>query len=257
MIRSVDETPVRNRRLDLEGAANFRDLGGYPTRDGRETVWGKIFRADSLDALTPADLDRLAGLSLRAVCDLRTLFELRHFPNAFSAEGDHGVSYHHHQMALPRDEDALPGATAAERYARLYRHMLDHSGTTFRAIFGRLADPAAYPYVFHCTAGKDRTGVVAAVVLLAAGVDREIVLADYVETETHAEQLLVRLTPYLRARGIEPARDGFKVRVFPEAMAALLDHLEAEHGGVSAYLTRAGVTDAQLAAFRQQFVREA
>ncbi len=238
------------RRLVLEQAVNFRDLGGYPTRDGAMTTWGKLFRADSLDLLTEADLRRLERLGLRTACDLRHPTEADRYPSRF--RGHARVAYYHIAVSLPPADDPVVPKLGAARYRLLYPFILDHGAPTFRALFERLADPESYPLVFHCTAGKDRTGVVAAVLLLAAGVDRDTALADYLETRRHIEELRARLEAFVRARGVDPAR--YLIDVYPEAMAGALDHLERRYGTAEDYLLGCGITPAQLDAFRAIFV---
>lgn len=238
------------RRLDLESCANFRDLGGYLTGDGGETAWGKIYRADALAELTEADMARLDALPLRVACDLRSIRELTRHPNVF-AERD-TVAYHHLAVALPSDDDANTSARDPNRNFVVYQHMLDHSGATFRALFERLSAAESYPIVFHCTAGKDRTGVVAAVLLLIAGVDRGTVFADYLHTADYANELGERLARLFGQPRYDPER--FPIEVHPEAMAAVLDRIEGHYGGAEGYLARAGVTAAQVTAFRREFV---
>lgn len=206
--------------LQLEGMFNLRDLGGYTTVDGRRTRTGRIFRADSLAHLTETDLAHVTALSLSLVCDLRRPEEVEKLPNRLPP----GVRYDHNPMVLDINvmgDFRLPDYDwDSFRLETLYMQMLDHSGATFRRVFAHLADATAYPFLFHCAAGKDRTGMVAALLLRTAGVDDAIVVNDFALSEAHIQPKL----PEFRARMQErnPAGAGAE-KLFSapaEAMAA-------------------------------------
>jgi protein-tyrosine phosphatase len=174
------------RRVILEGATNFRDLGGYATVEGRHTRWGRVFRSDAFHALTDDDVDRLADLGISVVYDLRSKQERNPQPNVFTADG------HPRSVQLPLGSGAdehcgLPPVEVLRAgtgfIVDLYRGMLEHSATTFGALLSGLAEPDALPAVFHCMWGKDRTGVAAALLLSALGVAQEDVVVDYGLTE--------------------------------------------------------------------------
>jgi protein-tyrosine phosphatase len=168
-------TDMPSRRIQLEGAFNFRDLGGYRSRDGRHVRWRRIFRADNLSMLTDSDHRMLADMSLATVIDLRTHAEVE---RAGRIRSSGNYAYHHIPMA-----DVLPDTTdrrwaSAEFAANRYLDMLEGASACMRAALAIMADPSSHPVVFHCAAGKDRTGIVAVVVLGLLGVGRgDIIVA--------------------------------------------------------------------------------
>ncbi len=239
-----------HRRLPLEHPVNFRDLGGYPAGPGRQTAWNRLYRADTLHGLSAADIEALRALGLRAACDLRSRGEVARHPSAFHG-GEH-VAYHHIAARLPPSDDPLATTLDNSRHAYVYRYILDHGAPMFQGLFVRLGDPESYPLVFHCTAGKDRTGIVAAVLLLTAGVDRETVYADYLETMTYADQLHRRLWSLFGEGEFDPER--YPIQVHPEAIEAVIERLDRHYGSARAYLDAMGVPAAHVDTFLAQFV---
>jgi protein-tyrosine phosphatase len=243
------------RRLVFEGIQNFRDMGGYPTVDGGHVRWGQLFRADNLHKLTVADLDAFRSLGVRTIYDLRSDIERAEFPGPFAA------------TALPivgRPDDATPGppsidltAADGEQMLRdMYVGSLIHSAAKFGALLNGLADSSRVPAVFHCHGGKDRTGVAAALVLLALGVDRETVLDDYEATSRYRTIVDQQdsLTNLL-ARGISPEAAASVLGTPRWAMGEALEAIEGTHGGVEAYLTRtAGMSTRTLRRLRDLHV---
>ena len=260
--RYVSVTPVgggtlvvAERRVPLAGITNFRDLGGYPTADGGTTRWGRVFRADALHKLTDADLVALHSLGVRAVYDLRGEVERTDFPGPVDSL---------HVPIVGRPADAIlppPPAdmttTDGERMLRdMYVGSLEHSATQIGTIMRGVADPEQMPAVFHCHGGKDRTGVVAAVLLLALRVDREIVLDDYEATRRYRliEDQQDSLANIL-ALGVSPEAAAGVLGTPRWAMAAALDAIADTYAGIDAYLTGpARVTAGELSALREQLI---
>lgn len=242
----------RTRRLSLDGAANFRDLGGYPVPGGH-TAWGKIFRSDSLHSLSEADHARLAALGVRTVVDLRQDSERARAPSPFL--GHATVRYHHNPL---QSEDPF-SHTPPERLhvidlAAFYRSMLAGSAATFAYLFGLLARPESYPLVFHCASGRDRAGVAAALVLLAAGVPRAHVIQDYLLTARFLEERVERLRERYHAHDVDPEPILRNLQACERYIAAALDLVEERCGDAARYLHQAGLTEDELAAFRAVFV---
>src|SRR6516225_2972928 len=176
---SALDTP---RVLALEAAYNFRDLGGYGTTDGRVTRWRTVFRSDGLHRLTAADLGVMQDIDLRTVIDLRTACELVE-RGRFPLDA-HPVGYHHVSlMDVIWDPGQAPaetsGAPVADFLLQRYIEMIDGAGARIGDIFAILADLDALPAVFHCAAGKDRTGILAALLLSSLGVSEETIMEDY------------------------------------------------------------------------------
>jgi protein-tyrosine phosphatase len=225
-----------DRMIALEGAVNFRDLGGYETGDGRQTRWRTLFRADGLGELTEADLSVLRQLGIRTVIDLRSGSELER--GRFDVDA-HPVAFHHFPFIdeLPdaQDFDRRPGLLGTQ-----YLEIVRDAGGQILAALDVLASPDALPAVFHCTAGKDRTGVLSAVLLSLLGVDEPTVVADYALSGSAMLALRAKLiAKYPEGREtLESIDEVFSAD--PVQMERLLDHLEEQYGSVTAYVDGLG-----------------
>jgi protein-tyrosine phosphatase len=238
------------RRLAWDACANVRDLGGYPTADGQETRWGAVVRADSLAALTPAGRDALLAYGVRAVVDLRLPAEIAERPNPFAEPGDHGVAYSNVSLIDPAAGFPPDTFTLAESY--LWN--LDRFSGQVAAAVAAVANAPSGGVLFHCAAGKDRTGWISALLLALAGVpDREIA-DDYALT---AECLRSRNQQWLEhGPGDRAEREAMLARYAPtvEVMLEVLAGLRRRYGGVEAYLRAAGVTAEDLARVRARLL---
>jgi protein-tyrosine phosphatase len=250
----ADATVAAERRVPFTGATNFRDLGGYPTSDGGRTRWGTVFRSDALHQLTDADLARYGSLGLHAVYDLRGETERYRYPNPFPSL--HLSLLAHVESAPSAAAADLASATDAaggERVLReLYHGMLANSGPVFGRLLAGLADPERLPAVFHCTGGKDRAGISAALLLEFLGVGRDDVLDDY-ELTARYRQREHQSESYanLLATGMAPEAAAVVLAAPRWAMAETLRALDEEYGGAEAYLTeRAGLEPATLGKLR-------
>jgi protein-tyrosine phosphatase len=225
-----------DRMIALEGAVNFRDLGGYETRDGRRTRWRTLFRADGLGELTETDLAVLRRLGIRTVIDLRSGSELER--GRFDVEA-HPVAFHHFPFIdeLPdaQDFDRRPGLLGTQ-----YLEIVRDAGSQILGALAVLAAPDALPAVFHCTAGKDRTGVLSAVVLSLLGVDEPTVVADYALSGAAMVRLRAKLiAKYPEATAtLEGIDEVFSAD--PAQMEQLLDHVQETYGSVGAYIEGLG-----------------
>lgn len=253
------DTP--SRLVALEGAYNFRDLGGYPAVGGRLTRWGLLYRSDTLHELTPGDVAHLRRRGLRTVVDLRTERELattgrgplapepvafRHL--AVVREGE-GRSAEGEALAAP----APVGDDLAERYL----WYLDVGRSALVEALGLLGHPAHYPLVFHCAAGKDRTGVLAALVLGILGVPADVIVADYVITAERLELIMdrYRADPGVAERMARVPASRFGVE--SSTMERFLEGLEERHGGARAWALGAGVPAPALEAMAAQLLEPA
>ena len=252
------EELVAERLLALEGAQNFRDLGGYPAQGGRRVRWGRVFRSDSLSELSDADLGRLERIGLRLVCDFRGDAEVEDEPNRLAGRapfdywrqplGDRSVQPAEWRR---RFESGDFGEIDASWLTRSYRGMIDDCAPEIGAVFRRLAREEGLPAVLHCTAGKDRTGVTAALLLLLLGVPREHVIEDYALTGLYTAGRIRAAERFFSGRGIEPGRVRALLGSEPATLAAALDHLDEAHGGAERWAgERAGLTDVELSALR-------
>jgi protein-tyrosine phosphatase len=246
-------TGAAERLIALEGAVNFRDLGGYATAAGMRTRWRTVFRADGLGELTESDLAVLRTLGIRTVIDLRSGEELER--GRFDVDA-HPVAFHHFPFLdeLPDAEefDRRPGFLGSQ-----YREFLTDAGGQIRAALEVLAAPDALPAVFHCTAGKDRTGVLSAIVLSLLGVDEPTVVADYALSGEAMLRLRAKLVvKYPEGRdSIENLDEVFSAD--PAQMEQLLDHVKERYGTVDAYVAGLGVESAVLDGLRAALLEPA
>ena len=234
------------RHLAIEGTRNVRDLGGYETRDGRQTRWGRFLRSDGLQGVTAAGREKLLGLGLKTVVDLRRGSELAVAPSVFAGSPD--VAYHHLDMIGEGPlEEAHPLSDGAERIAHTYCLWLDLRQEAVCRILGTLAAPDALPALYNCAAGKDRTGVTSAMLLSVAGVDDDLIATDYTLS---AHFLLGRHLGVLAAEGNakpEFSEEDYRREFVPAAaMSRVMRHLRDEYGGAESYMRTVGLQDEQI-----------
>lgn len=241
----MTESTTINRHLSLEGSANFRDLGGLSTADGRRVRAGRLFRSDALHRLTASDLDVLDGIGVATLIDLRSDDELRE--GGPSPLLDRGTRHLH----LPvLSSTTAPAAIGPEMtLAVLYGQMLERGDGLLRALFEALVAEEYLPAVIHCAAGKDRTGVVTAIVLRALGVPDITIVEDYALTDPN----MIRLVELSREAGHPLSRTQVPehfMRALPQTMEAMLATLDETYGSTDAYLSRGGVDARLIAAVR-------
>jgi len=182
---SQKDSPARH--LALQGASNFRDLGGYTTNDGRTTRWRHIFRSNHLGQLTSADIEIVRALGVRSAFDFRGLEERTTGVCVVNEITVHSLPIEPTVVASLRAELArgtLTGPVALELMRESYRNYVRHNTHRFRTLFGHLLEDRA-PLVIHCTAGKDRTGFASALILHALGVPDDVIAEDYLLTNRH------------------------------------------------------------------------
>jgi protein-tyrosine phosphatase len=179
----MSDSPARH--LNLAGASNFRDLGGYPAKDGRTVRWRQIFRSNHLGHVTEADIEVLRTLRLKSAFDFRGTEERVAAMCGFAEIAVHSLPIEPTVVAALRARIAsgttLSSADALEVMRDSYRNYVRHSTPSFRALFCHLLEDHA-PLVIHCTAGKDRTGFACALILHALGVPEDLIAEDYLLT---------------------------------------------------------------------------
>ncbi len=242
-----------SRRLVFEGCFNFRDLGGYPTGDGRRTRWRRLFRADGLARLTENDMAALASLGIVTVIDLRTDLETD-TQGRFPEDVD-GVTYHHLPLtdSVPGEEET-PEWDRAAFVSERYLAMLSEGTETISSALGLLADPARHPAVFHCSVGKDRTGVLSALVLGWLGVPDETIVEDYALSYEAMLQILDHLMErYPDSAEIVERYRPVILSAEPASMAGFVAGVRRTYGTFDALADSLGVT-AEVAQLRAEFL---
>lgn len=242
------------RLLTVPGVLNIRDLGGYRTRRGHQTRWRSLYRGDSPHTMRPEGGEVLRGAGLRSVIDLRSHHETVDEPNPLARTPD--VAYH----TIPLFDDLAP--TIKDVKARnsddllldLYMEALNAQSGAVRSVLATIAAAPEGAVLFHCTAGKDRTGIIAALLLGAADVEREDIVADYALTGAHIVPLVERLLARTRANGGDPVTHARFLRCEAPTMEAMLDHIEKRHGSIAGYLTDIGLEVADIEALRDRLL---
>ncbi len=236
--------PEPTRALAFEGCVNFRDLGGYRTADGTAIGWRRLFRADGLNKLSRADRRQLIELGVATVIDLRTVDEAEQ-RGRFPVE-EVPVRYVDLPLTdvLPTAEE-MPSWAEASYVASRYALMVSEGGPALTGAFAALASGGSLPAVFHCSAGKDRTGVLSALILAFLGVPDETIVADYALSAPAMDRLLDRL----KAEYPDAVEDVMRyapavLQVRPETMEEFLASLRDRYGSYDALAATLGVTDA-------------
>ncbi|HVB92080.1 MAG TPA: tyrosine-protein phosphatase [Acidimicrobiales bacterium] len=242
-----------DRHIVLEGAVNFRDLGGYAAEEGQHTRWRVLFRADGLGELTEPDLAIVRELGIRTVIDLRTEHEVEQ--GRFNVDA-HPVAFHHFPFidSVPDVEqwDRRPGLLRSQ-----YKEMLDDAGEQIVGALEVLAAPEALPAVFHCTAGKDRTGLLSAVVLSLLGVPEDTIVADYALSGQAMERLRAKLMlKYPEGRDVI-AEISEVFSADPANMVSVFAHLRQRYGSVEGYAAHVGVGEGLLSRLRLSLLQPA
>ena len=252
--------PVPGTQLDFAGGTNFRELGGYEADEGKHVKWGQIWRGIPTCKLTgETDRAKLDALGLRLILDLRSVEEAKKEPDyvpdgarlvqicGLCAEDGHEIAF------APGDIDRLM-ASAPEGYdvpRVLYRRMLT-GNKAFKELF-RALEAGETPILFHCSAGKDRTGVAAMLILLALGASDETICADYAQTnvcrraeieavmQEHADEIAADPScrnHYYRMAGVSPEAAPFVLDTIRSQFGSAENYLEAEYGLTPARLMR-------------------
>ena len=237
------------KHIPMDGPQNFRDLGGFLNRDGRMVAWNRLYRADGLSALSERDEALLRKLNIRTIVDLRGTSEQKAMPDRVPE----GVRY----CACPmmREDPAAPDQAARSfamslkvGYLKMVQESPERVGRAANAVMEGLEQGAV---VFHCTAGKDRTGVLAAVLLLLLNVAEGDIVADYQVSYTYNANGINRMIeriPELKEYLIQAGEDSM-LHSNPKNIRAVLEVLNA--GNIAAWLERAGVGHERQDRFRQ------
>lgn len=254
--------PEDGRLVELAGNSNFRDLGGYAAANGT-TNWRVLYRSDRLNELTDADLATLEGLGLRRVHDFRLESERIRQPSRVPAgvdvqilpTGDIGID---HTM-VDRILDMLAGRTPLPEptfWAENYRDLVDNGRPMFCLLIDELgAADERLPAVFHCTAGKDRTGVAAALVLDLAGVDRDVIVDDYLLTNLYRTPVRIEgMRRQLDRAGISVADAMPALSAGRACITRMFEIVDDEYGGSRSYLETGGTHPDNIDRLLERFV---
>lgn len=259
------------RLLPLEGGRNFRDLGGYPTKDGKTVKWGHAFRSGVMHELTDADYDYLSGIGVKVICDFRESDERLREPTDWRAGAAEYLTFADPEETDPAENPMFaallsPDSTADDVAAGMAQGYVDIAKGEvegYTKMFDRLA-AGHIPLAFNCSAGKDRAGTAAALLLTALGVPRAIVVEDYSLSDDYVDYMAEFLNDEARAEAMADPENpyAFLFQLPPEKVAPLLashpmyieatfNALDEEYGSVMSFIqSELDVTDTELASIR-------
>ena len=253
---------IAERKVDLEGAVNCRDLGGYETIDGRRIRWGQVFRSDSLARLSERDHVRVGNLGLRLVIDFRTPNEAKKSPDRLPES--RSLSY----LNLPITHGEFDFVGAVERIKKGddtwltpgfmvagYIQNVDEFPRIWGEVIQRLTQTENRPLLFHCTGGKDRAGTCAALILLALGAPEETVIEDHQLSNVLIANLVKKVYERIATYGVDPQKLSPYFTAPRECIVSLLGHLHETYGSPVNYLKRAaGLTDEILTLLKEELL---
>lgn len=247
LIRRLAVEP--GRHISMPGTMNFRDVGGYPAADGAVTRWRRLLRSDALHRLDSDATATLGGLGLRTIIDLRTHAETEIAPSPLDGFAASGIRVTQLSLIGANFDGLPPGLDD------VYQFIVDQRGPAIAAAVRVLAGPGALPGLVHCAAGKDRTGIVMALVLAVAGVPDQVIAADYALSRIYLDPATTAAIGHVRdASGLGERLTEDLMASPPELIASVLDRVREQSGTVEGYLNRHGVTATELAALRAALV---
>jgi protein-tyrosine phosphatase len=236
-------TELYPRHIPFEGILNFRDLGGYKASGGRRVAWRRVFRSADLTEMTRSDYDRLTGkFGVVAIIDLRSDVERER--QGIGLINEAGFKYHAISFLADGGQQQVEDrrytefASMGEFYVYLVRK--SQFGRQVVAALEIIAGKENRPLVFHCAIGKDRTGILAAVLLSALGVGDEDIVEDYVMSGPHMLAIVERLKCKSETADFANHFPEFALKAVPESMAALLSAIKKEYGSTGGYLKTHG-----------------
>ncbi len=233
--------------LRFPNLLNVRDLGIYATRDGRQLRTRSLLRADDLHRLTPEGVDALLDYGVRTVIDLRWPVDAKTHPNHFFATP--GLVNHHHISLLKTSIDEWHNQRDPGPKEMFNCRVLDYAGMETASVLRAIINAPEGPVLFHCVSGKDRTGFIAALLLILAEVDADIIAQDYsLSTEKLREAYLAKHPEELRDAVLE------RVRCPPEQIHNMIAHLAEHYDGVQGYLQRIGLSDGEIDGLKARLV---
>jgi len=261
--KSAPGVITAERRIPLEGSVNFRDLGGYETRDGRFVKWGQVFRSDSLARLSGKDKKRLLQLGVKTIVDFRSPEEVNQAPDRLPEQSV--LQY----LNLPIYRTGLNPVTAFQRMQagdiswltkdfiiKGYINSVEKFSNIWTIVINNLVRPGKRPLVFHCTAGKDRTGTCAALILRALDVPEETVIYDHGLSNLYIANVLDKLYKRVESIGLDPEKVAPYFTAIKESIVALLEHIRKNYGSVQDYLIKkAGITEETLSLLKQELLQ--
>lgn len=253
---------VAERHQPFNGIVNYRDLGGYQTSDDRRVKWGQLFRSGHLARATKKDQALVKKMGIKSICDFRTPGEVKSQPDWLPSDGS--IKY----MQLPIVHGEFDPVAAMQSLQKgdiswltedfmveRYIKKIDDFPDIWGLFFEHLSDPNHRPMVFHCTAGKDRAGACAALILLVLGVPEDTVIYDHGLSNVYIADALEKINERIREMGVDPEKVAPYFTAPRNAIIAFVDHIRKSYGSASDYLmTKAGVSKKTLELLKKELL---
>lgn len=246
------------RAVVLEGSSNFRDLGGYPTPDGRQVQWGRIYRSADISKLSDQDLKTLESIHLAVDCDLRSPEEVQKAPDRLPT----GVQYVHlpagsEHVQMAKFYEAMKNSTQKDTLLLQTYRSTDHLKAKYKPLFDHLLTlKGDQSLLFHCTAGKDRTGIGAALVLSALNVDRQTILKDYQATNQFWKVDRERMLQGMAQQGLNPEAARSMLDANPAYLENTFQAIDKKYGSMDQFLEKEmGLTAPRRKALQDKFLK--
>lgn len=257
--RHGESLVVAERDLPLESVNNPRDIGGYRSIDGRMVRWGSVFRTGNLAHLNDRDMDYLEGLGINLVCDLRSTSRVEGFPDHLppGAEYLHSAIYEEEFNRELYPLLLFRRHKLGESLGRGYQNWPETGARAYGRFFERLANPANFPLILHCTAGKDRAGIAVAILLSLLGVPDETIIADYSLSNRVFDDLYNEFVEDNLVGRLGIPNEDVKIMLAanPEWIQRTLAFIRDHYGGAAAYLHQAtGLTQAAIDAIQKNLL---
>jgi protein-tyrosine phosphatase len=248
---------VAERVVPLAGAVNFRDIGGYPTADGQHVRWGMIYRSSELANLTAEDYDGLNRLGIRTIYDLRSVEERSDKPTVWQGAAPPEILAHDYAMDTSPLTGAFRDGASVEKARSVmtsyYAMMIDSHRTQFRTVFAELLEGENGAILYHCSDGKDRTGVQTALILAALGVTRDVILADFELSNAHSRPNMTVAVLTNPQTPLAPDVNAVLMSADKAYLQAFFDAIDRGYGGVDGYLAELGVGAAERRTLRARY----
>ena len=243
---SIRELIISNRHFNFKKVLNFRDVGGIRTADGKQIKWGRIYRSGKLEKLKPQEFDAMKALNIKTVVDLRTVGEVAHAPD--NIPSNEGMDWVHIPISGITDEEleqtnkeirkqSAEEFDGAGKMETVMARFADQGVEDFAKIFRLLLDDDESSLVYHCSAGKDRTGLLTALILSSLGVPEEVIMKEYLLSNYYRYDKIER-NARLGARilGIETAASRAIMDVRPNYLNASFGVIKSKYGSIQNYL---------------------
>ena len=227
------------RVLPVQGAVNFRDIGGYETNDGKHVVWGKIFRSDAIDKLTDSDVALMDKKRIHTVVDLRGTAEAKAAPDRLVTNTDYTLSPAGSDN-LPSPQDMVKALKQKDFLVKFYAEGVNYYGDRYRPAFIKLLGAAdGEAILYHCTGGRDRTGMQTALILHVLGVPYPTIEADYLASNVYLsrnKQMNAYTDAMVAATGMTKEQIEDQMKLKPELLQAFFDGIKSKYGTVEKFL---------------------